>query len=74
LRDRIGLETFADRQAVDAGQHQIEDNQVRRLRPCHGQRLLARLTRQDLVSFPSQVQLYELADILFVIDDQDRGL
>ena len=61
----------ADLQAVDAGQHQVEDDQVRAR--VAGQREGGRAVagRQDVVAVAFEVALDELDQVLLVVDDED---
>ncbi len=61
----------ADRNAVDTRQHQVEDDQIKRLGGGAHQRLLPVGNRLDLETFEAEVELDQLADVGFVFDDQD---
>ena len=67
----VAADRAADRDAVDAGQHQVEDDQVERLGAGARERLLAVADRLDLEALEAEVQHDQLADVRFVFDDED---
>jgi hypothetical protein len=72
-RHRIGLHTAADLDAVDAGQHQVEDQQIGGLGADQAQPLLSVPAREHFVAFPLEVVLEDFADVRLVLDDDDLG-
>ena len=73
LRRRIALEHPADLQTIHAGQHEVEDENVRQLRASGTEGVLSGSHREDFVAFFGQVVLDELEDVLFVVYDQHVG-
>ena len=61
----------ADLEAVDAGQHEIEDHQVRHARPDRLERLAAVAEGVGHVPRPRQVALEQFGDVSVVFDNQD---
>ena len=59
-----------DGDAVDARQHQIQNDEVEAFLACNHHRFLAVGHRHALISFDAQVQAHEVADVLLVFDDQ----
>ena len=68
---RLGPEQPADVSAVELGQQQIEDDQVRLLPPRHIQRLLAVIGDQDTVSVSLEIERNQIHDLLVIVDDED---
>jgi len=63
----------ADLDAVDVGQHQVEDDQRRLLRLGCGQCVRAVLGRAHLEARVLEVERHEGSDRLLVLDDEDLG-
>ena len=61
----------ADRQAVFAGQHQVEHDQVDGLARQHAVQRLGVFGQQDLEAFLRQVAAQQVADARIVVDDDD---
>ncbi len=61
----------ADGNAVDARQHQVEDDQIERLRSGPHQRLMPVGNGLNLEAFEAEVELNQLADMGFVFDDEN---
>ena len=59
-----------DGDAVHARQHQIEDDEVEGLLARDQHRFLAIGDRHALVSLDAQVQTHQVANVLFVLDDE----
>ena len=70
---RVRLELPADLDAVLARHHDVEENQIRRLCPRDGERLVAILGRDHLVALARQAGLQDLEVGRVVVDDQDPG-
>jgi hypothetical protein len=65
-----GADLPADVQAVDAGQHEVEDDQIRGLGGQRGQRPRTVVGHVDAIALPLQIVLDDLADRRLVVDDQ----
>ena len=61
----------ADRNAIDARQHQVENDQIEGLGTGADERLLAVGHRLDLEALEAEVELDQLANVRFVFDDQN---
>ena len=68
--DRIAADGAADRDAVQARQHQVQDHEVERLGPGEPQRFRAVADRDRRQLLDAQVERDEIADVLVVFDDQ----
>ena len=66
-----GAQAAADRQAVLAGQHQVEHDQVDGLARHQAVERLAVLGEHDLEAFLRQVAAQQVADARVVVDDED---
>jgi hypothetical protein len=65
-----GADLPADVQPVDAGQHEVEDDQVRGLGGQYGQRSRPVGGHLDAIALPLQIVLDDLADGRLVVDNQ----
>ena len=74
LRARVGAQTPADLEAVDAGQHQVEHDEVGQLAARLGQTGLAVGGRDDVVVLAREMVPDELDEVGFVVDHEDAGL
>ena len=70
LGPRLAPQTLADGQPVEVGQHEVQEDQVGRLRGGGGQRLFARAHARHLVAFLQQVVADQFADVLLILDHQ----
>ena len=70
---RITANRAAQRHAVQAGQHQVEHDQLEGLAAGQGQRVVAVALRDDRQTLELQVQLDELADVRVVLDEEHAG-
>ncbi len=72
-RARLGrpAEGAADLQAVDAGQHEVEDDEVRHAGADEGEGLAAVAERVGDVAGPRQVALEQFGDVAVVFDNED---
>ena len=70
LGPRIVPQSLADGQSVDAGQHQVQEDQIGRSRLGGGQGLLARRHARHLVAFLQQMVADQLPDVLLILDDE----
>jgi hypothetical protein len=70
---RPGAQALADLQAVQAGQHQVEDHQVVGLRLSLRQASGAVEGEADLATQVGQVQADQLGDVAVVFDDEDAA-
>src|SRR5881227_40706 len=70
---RRALELAADLGSGDAGEHQIEQDQIRRAGPGERERLVAAARRKRLVSRLLQVEEHQIGEVLLVLDDEDQG-
>jgi len=61
----------ADLEAVAAGEHEVEDHEVRVVAEVEGQRLVAVTGRHDGEALLLEVQPHELDDVALVVDDED---
>ena len=68
---RLAPDRAADRDAVEPRQHQVEHDQVERLRARVAQRLVAVADRDGRQPLEPQVQRDEVADVRLVLDDED---
>ncbi len=66
----VGLEPAADLEPVDAGQHEVEHDEVRQPRARRGQRVFPAGDHRHAVAFLVQVVLDELEDVALVVDDE----
>jgi hypothetical protein len=66
-----GAQAAADRQAVFAGQHQVEHDQIDRLAGQHPVQCFRVLGQQDFKTFLREVAAKQVADARIVIDDDD---
>jgi hypothetical protein len=69
----LALEPPADLQAVHRRQHEVENDQIRRLTTGGLERLLAAAHAVDAVALLREVVAHELEQILLVVDDEDQG-
>ena len=74
LGHRVGLQLAADAQPVEAGQHEVEDDQVRRLCVDGRQGVFARGHARHLIALLQQVVADQFPDVLFILYDQNRLL
>ncbi len=70
LRRLVGLEHPADLEPVEAGQHQVEDDEIGPVGAGGLDGLLAGADRYDIVAVLREIVPDKLEDILFIIDDQ----
>ena len=66
----LASQTLADGQPVEIGQHEVQEDQVGRLRGGGGQGLFARTHARHLVAFLQQVIADQLADVFLILDHQ----
>jgi hypothetical protein len=59
-----------DGDPIHARQHQVEDDEVEGFLARDQHRFLAIRDRQALVSLDAQMQAHQVADVLFVLDDE----
>src|SRR5262245_7671077 len=72
---RLGAaQPSADLEAVRARQHDVQHDQSRSLARDLGQRALAGVRLTNRVAFLLEMKADELADVLLVLDDEDRSL
>ena len=69
----IGLRPADDRQAVDLGQHQVEDDEPRRVLLDRAERGPAVAGGHDPEALALEVRPDESDDLGVVVDDEDRG-
>ncbi len=70
---RLSPDRPAHRDAVESRQHQVEHDDVERLRPRVAQPFVAVADRHDGQAFQPQVQRDQVADVRLVLDDEDTG-
>ena len=70
LGPRIVPQSLADGQAVDAGKHQVQEDQIGRSRLGGRQGLLARRHARHLVAFLQQMVADQFPDVLLILDDE----
>jgi len=62
-----------NRDAVDARQHQIENDQIKELFAGEGHRLFSAGDGNAFVSLESQMQAHQVADIRLIFNDENSG-
>ena len=72
-RDRRRFELATDRQAIQRGQHDIEEQEVRMAGGGEGQRLLAAVGRQDLIALHGQTAAQDIDIHGLIIHDKEAG-
>ena len=73
-RPRIGLETTADLESVEAGEHEVEHHQVWWLAADSLEGLLAVDDPEDVIPVADEVESHQFEEILLVIDNEDPRL
>jgi len=68
---RSRSKAFADLEAVDLGQHQIEDDQIGLLLLCLPETVHTGLGRDGLIAFLLQIQFDQLENVVLVFNDED---
>jgi hypothetical protein len=67
---RITANRAAQRHAVQAGQHQVEHDELERVAPGQGKRFVAVALRDDRQTLELQVKLDQLSDVRVVLDEE----
>jgi hypothetical protein len=71
FRGRLAAQNFADGQAVEVGQQDVEQDQVRFELPRLAQRLHAIVGHDEVVALPCEFVLQQLDEIVLVIHEQN---